>query len=264
MAERIYTRTEQERLESLEEKLFSSEDELQTLIAGHLELLDGEQIRPSDPQRWTLITREKGIAETSDVASRWAIDHLIIDWDAIPTLVEMKRGPNPEIRRTFEESTSAKGLDPGDELATLLQADGEVDADGFWRNVSKNLNTKRLRLLFVSNDISDPLERVVEFLNAQMPDIEVLAVEIKQFRGKSTQTLVSRVIGRTATSSAAGSRPKLTLESFLDGFDSDEARGVADRLLDVALESGCKLDWGPSGVSVRMGCSVWQQSISLA
>ncbi len=288
MAERIYTIVGQERLAALEEEPFSSEDELQTLIAEHPELLDGEQIRPGDPRRWILITREKGIAKTSDTAACWAIDHLIIDQDAMPTLVEVKRGSNPEIRRTivgqmleyaahaartwtavelrqtFEESTNAKGLDPSAELATLLQLDGEVDVDGFWRDVSTNLDARRLRLLFVADDIPDPLERVVEFLNGQMPDIEVLAVEIKQFRGKSTQTLVPRVIGRSAASSAAGSPPKLTRESFLDGLDSCEARDVADRLFDVAQKSGSTLEWGPSGVSVRMRCSVWPQPITLA
>ena len=286
MAERIYTRAERGRLEPLEEKPFSTEDELQALIAEHPELLDGEQIRPGDPRRWILISREKGIAETSDAAARWAIDHLMIDQDAVPTLAEVKRGSNPEIRRTivgqmleyaahaaqtwtadelrrtFEKSTNERGLDPSHELATLLQADGEADADHFWRDVSTNLAARRLRLLFVADDIPDPLERVVEFLNGQMPGIEVLAVEIKQFRGKSTQTLVPRVIGRTAAPPVK--RLLLTRESFLDGFVSDEARSVASRLLDVAQESGGTLQWGSSSVSVRMSCSVWRQPITIA
>ena len=286
MAERIYTRAERGRLEPLEEKPFSTEDELQALIAEHPELLDGEQIRPGDPRRWILISREKGIAETSDASARWAIDHLMIDQDAVPTLAEVKRGSNPEIRRTivgqmleyaahaaqtwtadelrrtFEKSTNERGLDPSHELATLLQADGEADADHFWRDVSTNLAARRLRLLFVADDIPDPLERVVEFLNGQMPGIEVLAVEIKQFRGKSTQTLVPRVIGRTAAPPVK--RLLLTRESFLDGFVSDEARSVASRLLDVAQESGGTLQWGSSSVSVRMSCSVWRQPITIA
>ena len=289
MAERIYTRAERGRLEPLEEKPFSTEDELQALIAEHPELLDGEQIRPGDPRRWILISREKGIAETSDAAARWAIDHLIIDQDAVPTLAEVKRGSNPEIRRTivgqmleyaahaaqtwtadelrrtFEKSTNERGFDPSHELATLLQADGEADADRFWRDVSTNLAARRLRLLFVADDIPDPLERVVEFLNGQMPGIEVLAVEIKQFRGKSTQTLVPRVIGRTAAPLVpARKRLLLTRESFLDGFVSDEARSVASSLLDVAQESGGTLQWGSSSVSVRMSCSVWRQPITIA
>ena len=174
-----------------------------------------------------------------------------------------------ELRRTFEKSTNERGLDPSHELATLLQADGEADADRFWRDVSPtNLAARRLRLLFVADDIPDPLKRVVEFLNGQMPGIEVLAVEIKQFRGKSTQTLVPRVIGRTAASSASGTargtRLLLTRESFLDGFASDEARSVASRLLDAAQESGGTLQWGSSSVSARMSCSVWRQPITIA
>ncbi len=81
-----------------------------------------------------------GIAETANSGTRWAIDHLIVDQDSVPTLAEVKRGSNPEIRRTvvgqmleyaahaaqtwkadvlrraFEESCSARGLDPDDKL----------------------------------------------------------------------------------------------------------------------------------------------------
>ena len=33
--------------------------------------------------------------------NRWALDHLLIDQDAIPTLVEVKRSENSEIRRAI-------------------------------------------------------------------------------------------------------------------------------------------------------------------
>ena len=195
MAERIYARNEQGGLEPLEEEPFSTEDELQALIAEHPELLDGEQMRPGDPRRWILITREKGIAETPGASARWAIDHLIIDQDAVPTLAEVKRSSNPEIRRAivgqlleyaahasatwtadelrriFEESTTARGLNPVDEIGRLLQSDGEPDADRFWQTVATNLAGRRLRLLFVADEIPDPLAQVVAFLNAQMPNI---------------------------------------------------------------------------------------------
>ena len=289
MAERIYARNEQGGLEPLEEEPFSTEDELQALIAEHPELLDGEQMRPGDPRRWILITREKGIAETPGASARWAIDHLIIDQDAVPTLAEVKRSSNPEIRRTivgqlleyaahasatwtvdelrhiFEESTTARGLNPVDEIGRLLQSDGEPDADRFWQDVATNLAARRLRLLFVADEIPDPLERVVAFLNAQMPNIEVLAVEIKQFRGKSTQTLVPRVLGRIASvhRPASPSR-KLTLESFLDEFPGGETRNAVARLMDVARESGVTFEWGPSGVSIRARCSRWQWPITVA
>ena len=294
MAERIYTRDQQGRLEPLEGERFAREDELQALIAEHPELLDGTQMRPDAPRRWILIAREQGIAESSDAAARWAVDHLLVDQDAVPTLVEVKRGSSPEIRRTivgqvleyaahaartwradtlrqaFEESTHGRGLDPGEELGRLLVPDGEgePDADGFWERVATNLAAARLRLLFVADDIPDPLERVVEFLNAQMDRIEVLAVEVKQFKGDSRQTLVPRVIGRTAASprppSGHGSRAKLDQESFLGRFTNPEHHRVAARLLDVASESGAGLDWGSNGVCIRIPYSGWKKAVGVA
>lgn len=291
MAERIYNRSKTGSLDSLDEEPFATENELQGLLAEHPELLDGEQVRPGDPRRWLLIKREKGISESSDTGFRWSLDHLLVDQDAMPTLVEVKRGSNSEIRRTivgqmleyaanaartwtgdelrrtFEDAAKDDGLDPDEELGRLLQVDGEPDVDSFWEKVDTNLTATRLRILFVADEIPDTLERIVMFLNAQMPNIEVLAVEIKQFRGKSTQTLVPRVLGRVSnapTRSSSGSRQRLTREVFLDGFTDEEERNAAQRLLDVVQESGAAFDWGPSGVSVRMRCSLRKQPVSVA
>ena len=293
MAERIYTLTEHNMLEPLEEEPFSSEDELQALIANNPELLDGKQVQPDDPRRWLLITREKGIAESSDAGDRWSLDHLIIDQDAVPTLVEVKRGSSPEIRRTiigqlleyaahaaqtwtaddlrrtFEDTSKEKGADPDKLLARLLETDEEPDGDRFWEAVATNLAARRLRLLFVADDIPDSLQRVVEFLNEQMPHIEVLAVEIKQFRGGALQTLVPRVIGRTAASTSpsnggGGVRRKLTRTSFLEELPDEEARCVASKILDAAAAAGAIWWWGASSVSIRMPCSVFRHPVTVA
>ena len=240
MPERIYTSASDGTLEALEETPFPTEDELRALIAEHPELLDDEQIRPGDARRCILVTREKGIAPSAGEAARWSVDHLIIDQDAVPTLAEVKRGSNPEIRRTivgqlleyaahasetwtaeelrgaFERQAEARGRDADAELAVLLQTDEDPDVDGFWEDVSTNLAAKRLRLLFVSDLIPDPLARVVEFLNAQMSDIEVLAVEIKRFHGTSAQTLVPRVNGRRACV-ARGAQGRATLTQLCSG-----------------------------------------------
>lgn len=291
MGERIYTRDEHGRLEPLEEQPFSTEDDLQALIAEHPELLDGEQIRPGDPRRWLLITREQGIPEVPGSGDRWSLDHLIVDQDAVPTLAEVKRGSNSEIRRTivgqvleyaahasltwsaeelrrtFEESATHRGFDPQELLAELLQTGGDPDADGFWNMVATNMAARRMRLLFVADEIPDPLERVVEFLNEQMPNIEVLAVEIKQFLGGQSQTLVPRVIGRTANAASSGSvgrRRGLNREAFLDACGGEEERRVAVQLLDAAESAGGRLEWGSRGVSIRGSCSLWEQPITVA
>ncbi len=288
MAERIFTVADGE-IEALEEQAFSREDELQALIAEHPELLDGEQIRPGDARRWILVTLEKGIAESTGGAAKWSLDHLIIDQDAVPTLAELKRGANSEIRRTivgqlleyaahasetwtaselreaFERGAETRGRDAREELAALLRTSEEPDMERFWEAVSTNLAAKRLRLLFVADDIPDPLARTVVFLNAQMPDIEVLAVEIKRFPSKSGQTLVPRVIGRTAAASSRGGPGRgLTRDTFLEGFANDDVRAVAERLLDVAQQSNGEIFYGSQGISIRARSPVWGRPISIA
>ena len=287
MAERIYTRSGKG-LEPLEEHPFKDENELQKLIADYPQLLDGEQMRPRDPRRWILIRREQGIAEGPSQPDRWSVDHLIIDQDAMPTLVEVKRSSNTEIRRTvvgqlleyaahasqtwsaeelrqtFEDSAGARDNNPDSELAALLLSDSEPDADKFWEQVATNLAARRLRLLFVADEIPDELARVTEFLNEQMHDIEVLAVEIKQFKGAGGQALVPRVIGRIAAPIKPGGRESLTLESFLGHLPDEDAREAASRLLDTAKSSGDTIGWGTSSVMIRMRCSDRNTPISVA
>ena len=291
MAERIYNRTGNGTLDPLEEEPFSTEDDLQALIADYPELLDGEQIRPGDPRRWLLITREKGIAQSVDAGDRWSIDHLIVDQDAVPTLVEVKRGSNSQIRRevvgqmleyaahaantwtadelrqTFEESATASGAEPDEKLGELLDEDDDTDADQFWEKVATNLTATRLRLLFVADEIPDELERIVMFLNAQMPNVEVLAVEIKQFKGQHSQTLVPRVVGRVANVTASRSsrtRQNLTREAFLREFAEDGSRSAAERLLEVAEVSGATLRRGTTSITIRVRCALRRSRITVA
>lgn len=282
MGERIYIMSEENekrQLEPLMEESFKKEDDLQKLIAEYPELIAGEQINPSDPRRWILIKREQGIPETVDAGNRWAVDLLMIDQDAIPTLVEVKRGKNPEIRRTivgqmleyaaharhtwkveelrqkFETTNPNQGRDA---LRKLLAFEGdeedEPDADAFWENVATNLAASRLRLLFVADEIPDPLAQVVRFLSEKMPSIGVMAVEIKQFKGESSQTLVPRVIGRTSSQTkGSASGYKATRENILELFEQSapKAHDAAKRLINMADEHRAKFGSGENGISIR-------------
>ena len=271
--ERIYVRNEAGGLEPLVEERFGKEEELQILLAKHPELLDGEQMRPGNPLRWILITREQPISDTVDGAGRWSLDHMIIDQDARPTLVEVKRGNNSEVRRTvvgqmLDYATHASFLkaddlrrtfedsvaNPSAVLASLL-GDEEADTIKFWEAVATNLAANRLRLLFVADAIPDELAAIVKFLNEQMPKIEVLAVEIKQFRGETLQTLVPRVIGRLdahpeRSASGGGPRRQLTHKLLFEELD-DHVRGASSRLLDVVEECNGHLTWGAGSVTIR-------------
>ncbi len=279
MAERIYVMKDAGSLEPLTEKPFDTEDILQALIADHPELLDGEQIRPGDPRRWLLVTREKGIADAPDSANRWSVDHLLLDQDAVPTFVEVKRSSNSEIRRSVvgqmldyaahatktmgmaavrRDFEAGRGASADDVLLDFLKpgADGDPVAmvGAFWERLATNLAAKRVRLLFVADRIPDELARVVEFLNEQMPAIEVLAVEIKQFQGGNLRTLVPQVIGRTAASDPPPpvGRKRLTMEQFFDRLPDQAAVQAAKDLIAAAEERGAIVNRQQSGLTISV------------
>ena len=294
MAEKIYIRNAAGDLEPLAEERFETEDLLQELIGQHPELLAGDQMQPGDPLRWILIRREMPI-------EGWAVDHLLLDQNAQPTLVEVKRGESRRIRRTvvgqmldyaataagvwsgdgmrqaFEEDAKKRRADPLDELNNLLRPDDETDAEDlageFWERAAANLIANRLRLLFVADEIPAELERVVKFLNEQTRDnLEVLAVEIKQYPGQFGQALVSRVIGqvdagsdgnRDTTSRRGSPRHRMSVEEFLDGFESS-IRKSAEKLINDAGAVGGVVRGSPSSIRIGGPCSVYHRNINIA
>jgi hypothetical protein len=99
-------------------------------------------------------------------------------------------------------------------VAMLEPSDDEpaTVADAFWQAVGTNLKEGRIRLVFVADEIPASLQRLVEFLNEQMPRVEVLAVEIRQYRadGGKSGALVPRLIGQIARPQAAKERSATT------------------------------------------------------
>ena len=218
---------------------FASEDDFQRLLAAFPELLAGDQIDADAPRRFMLVAREQAIASEEGSGGRWSLDHLFLDQDGIPTLVEVKRGtdtrirrevvgqmldyaansilywPVEELRARFAGRCEAEGSVPDAVLGRLIGPDG--DADGFWGQVRANLLAGRIRLLFVADRIPSELRRIVEFLNRQMQPAEVLAIELRQYEGQGLKTLVPIVLGQTqeaAQKKSASSRPALAKRTW--------------------------------------------------
>ena len=292
MAESIYYLNEQGKVvpvpeqwqsESLTEKPFADEKELQELVANHPELLSGEQMTPDDPRRWILIKQEQGISDTSGGGIRWSLDILFVDQDAVPTLAEVKLSSNSEIRRAivgqmldyaanaqhtwnaggirqdFKESSDAAGRNPDTVLAELLQSGSEPDADEFWQTVETNLREARMRLLFVADGIRNELARVVEFLNGQMPSVQVLAVEVKQFASPVGRRWKTRVIDRAPDPAPVSARTprqqnRINYYEFLSQMPSPEVESAASRLLYVATRNNAKLSWDKQCVKIDARC----------
>lgn len=263
------------KLVSMQATPYDSERLLQEILANHPALLAGSAIDPVKPRRWLLVRREAGLPSEEAGGARWSVDHLFLDQDGVPTLVEVKRSSDTRIRRevvgqmldyaanavvhwpveslrsTFEARCQLEGSDPEEQVAALLQ--GTASTEEFWQNVKTNLQAGRIRLLFVADQIPVELRRVVEFLNTQMDPAEVLAIEIPQFVGPGVRTLVPTVLGRTAESEqrkAPGqSRPTeaWTEERFFAELATRASRpavAAARRILDWATRRTTRIWWG--------------------
>ncbi len=265
----------------LTESPYDTEALLQSLLAQYPDLLAGSEITPDRPRRWLLVTREAAIPDTENGGGRWAVDHLFLDQDGIPTLVEVKRSCDTRIRREvvgqmldyaanavvywpiehlqvrFERTCTDRGDDPENALKEFLGPEGG-EPERFWQTVKTNLQAGRVRLLFVADVIPEELRRVVEFLNQQMDPAEVLALEVRQYVGPSLRTLVPRLIGRTAEAeqrkSTAGTRPSRQwneasfFNELIERGLTKEAQ-VARRLLDWGCKKMSRIWWGKGAVN---------------
>jgi hypothetical protein len=249
MSEAIYIQHGQE-LTRMELTTYNCEDDFQTILESYSDLLAGDQVNPDSPRRWLLIKREAGIPCEEGGHDRWSLDHLFIDQDATPTLVEVKRQSDTRLRREvvgqmmdyaanavaywpgntlkelFYESVEAKEQDPTEIMSNFLHdSDYEELEDEFWQTAHEKLRSGDVRLIFVADRIPPELQRIVEFLNERMSPTEVLALELRRYSGGEFSTHIPRILGRTSAAQMAkqnGIPPKAnnrlswTEESFLE------------------------------------------------
>jgi hypothetical protein len=267
---------------ALEESGYINEDSLQELIERFPDLIPGDQIDPEDPRRWLLVAREMGVPGDADESDRWSLDHLLLDQDGIPTFVECKRASDTRIRREVVAQMldyAANGVEYWDldrirqsaaetaqrdkksldeEVAHLLGEDSDPERiDEYWRGVAANLKDRRIRLVFVSDSTPKELRRLVEFLNEEMSNVEVLAVEIKRYAregDESHQAIVPRVIGATEAARSrkteSSRRQNLTPEQFFAKC-SPEAQKFFQQVVDKSSKRGHTLIWGQKALSIR-------------
>ncbi len=260
-----------DKLVKMEEASYDSEALLQELLEKYPDLLAGDQIDQDEPRQWLLISREMEIS-SEDSENRWSVDHLFLDQDGIPTLVEVKRSSDTRIRREvvgqmldyaanaiiywpiekiqskFEAHCQANETDPDQEIQNLIGE--EHDPEEFWQQVKTNLQAGKVRLVFVADIIPSELKRIVEFLNEQMDPAEVIAIEIKQFVGEGFKSMVPRVVGQTQQAQVKKGirkKKKWDEESFMKVLRQREDKYeaiVAKNILDWAKSKNLRLWWG--------------------
>jgi hypothetical protein len=219
---------------ALREQAYEAETVLQELIAEHPEMLAGDD---AELGALLLIRREAGVTDQEEGSARWSLDHLYLDAAGVPTLVEVKRSSDTRGRREvvaqmldyaanaatswnveqlrvwLEEDVQRRGGSADD---ALREAFGVDDPEAYWAGGRTNLSAERLRLIFVSDAIGPELRRIIEFLNGQMTDTTVLAIEVKQYvdEAGTQQAIVPHVIGQTQQARQAKGPTRATNSSW--------------------------------------------------
>jgi hypothetical protein len=165
MAGGIYVLQESGELVEMREHRYDSEDLLQALLARYPSLLAGDQMDPTSPRRWVLVRREAELPSEEGGPDRWSVDHLFLDQDAVPTIVEVKRSSDTRIRREvvgqmLDYAANAVVYWPVERLRAMFEATygeqadrvlaallGEVadqDPEEFWKRAKINLQAGRI------------------------------------------------------------------------------------------------------------------------
>lgn len=227
----IYLKDENGKLTTLKETAYNSEDVFQKLLEDYPRLLTGSD---EANDNWVLLSREMGVPEYEKGSSQWFLDHLFVDRNATPILVEVKRSTDTRIRREvvgqmLDYAANATLYWDVDEIKEIFEANGgnlikEFDFDEdevakFWKTFDNNLKLAKIKLIFVADKIPGTLLRIIEFLNNQMINTEVLGIEIKQYIENGEKTiLVPKILGQTLQANVVkkSEKRKWDRESFLE------------------------------------------------
>jgi len=272
-------------LMEMNEDHYDQEALLQRDLAKFPKLLAGDQMDAAEPRRWMLIARETSVPDKQGGNERWSADHLFVDQDAVPTIVEVKRSEDTRRRRevagqmldyvshatlyweatdlqeTFEATCMDRDIAPGEKLTEFLNADEDA-IDDFWNRIEANLRSGHVRPLFVADDVPSELKRIVEFLNEQMSPAEVLAVEVTPYTSGEQTAYVPRLYGQTEEarqSKQTTRRPDYDEDDFLadlakkereDDLTEEEADALRDLYEFVQAEADSYDFGGTANVSV--------------
>ena len=244
MTEGLFLINGDEPLTRLQPAQFEREDAFQALLARFPELLTDADFGEGEPRKWLLVTREAMVPAEADGSGRWSLDHLFLDQDGVPTLVEIKRAGDTRLRREvvaqmldyaanavnywkpediekwLDERCRQDGRESSNEALRAAFGIDQTGLEAYWRSVRANLGSRRIRMIFVADRIERELEAIVSFLNDQMKDATVVALELAQFSNGAQRIVAPRIIGLTDQALASKRVTRAVAASEEDWLDN--------------------------------------------
>ncbi len=211
----IYLIQNKDQLVEMIPQNYESEDVLQEFLEKYPQLLSSVLAK-----KLLFIKSQMLLKSAIQDGDKWTIDFLFVDEDAVPILVNVTRNNSTENRRKIlgemlDYAANAILNLPVEKIITNYQANcqnqsqdhhqilsdfigADLEQNDFWSLVEHNCSLGKICLVFLADEISIELEKIVEFMNTQMNPTEVLAVEIKQYSSEWFSTIIPRVIGLTS------------------------------------------------------------------
>ena len=187
MSQAIYRLIDKKKAEPIGTVDYEAEHELQFIIQHNPDLLLRAQDMDND-NHLHLVKRELPLPGVYIGDTTLSLDHFMVDNNAVPVLVEVKKVSNPQSRREVvgQMLDYAARLSHYDsmELRDLYMNNNEGEdaptenSYEFWKKVSTNIRLGHFRLVFAADEIPNTLRVLIELLDRSMPEIDVYGVEI--------------------------------------------------------------------------------------
>jgi hypothetical protein len=173
-----------------------------------------------------LLVARRATATSPADACGPALERVYVDGDGIPLLVGVQAAHAgaeadallalldrvalalPHWRDGWLRELARATHGDGDEAELLARALGwREDPDRYWDMVESNASRERVRIVLVVDRLTDELTRTVEFLDGQLRDVEIRAVEVSLYGAGQVCALVPRSTRPGSASQRARAAP---------------------------------------------------------
>ena len=236
----------------LTEDRYKDESELQELLAANPDFLSRAW---SDKKTYIYLVQREMPAHSEERDSDFYADHLFIDSEGVPIIVEAKLSTNSEIHsrvisQMIDYACRARTWGQAVLRDRFLASNGSpeiadsFDSDAFWDKVSQNLEIEHFRLVLVADKIPDSVRAQIEFLDRSMKEIEVYGVELRKYTSEGHELVSVNVVGniiddKKVSPYALG--PRWTDEGIRDAIMKAaglDQLNVFDRFVSLFSEAG--------------------------